>query len=140
MIQRQQTLWLLLATVCSILTFKFSFYAGEYVEEGTTTAVFKELDAASNLFLLVLTGASIFMSAIAIFLYKDRKTQLRLTLAGAVVAVIILVLYFKEVQSFQTGNFSLTALFTGGILIGYIMAALGIRRDQKLVKSLDKLR
>lgn len=136
MIQRQQTLWLLLAAVCSFLSFQFTFYTGHKVENN----IYAELDAASNFFLIILTAASIILSAVAIFLYKERKKQLRFTIGGIVVAVLILVCYFLEIKQFKDGRFSLTCIFAIAILLAYIMAARGIWKDEKLVKSLDKLR
>lgn len=138
MIQRQQTLWLLLASVASFLSFKFPFYTGNIVENNATR--FEELDGGSNFFLLILTGLSILVGAIAIFMFKDRKTQFKLALGGAIITVILLVLYFTQIKKFSTGNFALTAIIVFAILIGYIMAARGIRKDEKLIKSLDKLR
>lgn len=138
MIQRQQSLWLLLAAVSSFLSFKFPFYTGNIVENNMS--VFEELDGGSTLYLLILTGASLLISAIAIFLYKDRKTQLKLAIVGILIAVVLLIIYFSQVIKFANGNFALTAVFVFAILIGYIMAARGIWRDEKLIKSLDKLR
>jgi predicted MFS family arabinose efflux permease len=138
MIQRQQSLWLLLAAVASFLSFKFPFYTGNILENNMSR--FEELDGGSNFFLLLLTGASILLSAISIFLYKDRKAQLKLTFAGILIAVTLLILYFSGLKKFANGNFALTAIFAFAILIAYIMAARGILKDEKLVKSLDKLR
>lgn len=138
MIQRQQTLWLLLAAVCSFFTFRFPFYTGNIMKNNMS--VFEELEAGSNFFLLVVTGISILVAAIAIFLYKERKTQLKLAIGGIVISIILLILYFNAVSKFERGNFALTCVFTVGILAGYIMAARGIWKDEKLVKSLDKLR
>ena len=100
----------------------------------------KNWKAGSNFFLLILTGASVLISAITIFLYKDRKTQLKLAIAGILISVVLLILYFVQLKKFTNGNFALTAIFVFAILIGYIMAARGIWKDEKLVKSLDKLR
>ena len=138
MIQRQQSLWLLLAAVASFLSFSFHFYTGNIVESNFTR--FEELEGGSNFFLLVLTGASVLISAITIFLYKDRKTQLKLAIVGIMISIVLLVLYFTQLRKFSNGNFALTSILVLAILIGYIMAAKGIRRDEKLVKSLDKLR
>jgi predicted MFS family arabinose efflux permease len=138
MIQRQQSLWLLLAALASFLSFRFPFYTGNLLENKITR--FEELEGGSNFFLLILTGASVLISAITIFLYKDRKTQLKLAIGGILIAIILLILYFIELKKFTNGNFALTAIFVFAILIGYIMAARGIRKDEKLVKSLDKLR
>src|SRR4030095_3586064 len=85
MIQRPQSLWLLLSAVASFLSFKFPFYTGNIVESNLSR--FEELDGASNLFLLVLTGASLLIAAVTIFMFKDRKTQARLAIAGIVIFV-----------------------------------------------------
>ncbi|MEO8403663.1 MAG: DUF4293 domain-containing protein [Chitinophagaceae bacterium] len=138
MIQRQQTLWLLLSAVCSVLTLLYTFYSGN--EMVSTMSTYVELDSASNFPLLILTIISILLSVSAIFLYKTRKTQLKVVIAGIVLAVLILVVYFMEVKKFETGNFALTSVYAFLIPIGYIMAARGIWKDEKLVKSLDKLR
>ena len=138
MIQRQQSLWLLLAAVSSFLSFKFPFYTGNILEDNMSR--FEELEGGSNFFLLIVTGLSILISVIAIFMYKDRKTQFKLAIGGIMVAVILLVLYFSQLKKNATGNFALTADLVLAILIGYIMAARGRGKDEKLVKSLDKLR
>ena len=72
--------------------------------------------------------------------FKDRKTQVKLTITGALIAIALVVLYFLQVKKFTNGNFALTAVFVFAILIGYIMATRGIWKDDQLVKSLDKLR
>ncbi len=138
MIQRQQSLWLLLAAAASFLSFKFPFYTGNIVENNLSR--FEELEGGSNFFLLVLTGLSVLISFIAIFLYKDRKTQFKLTIGGILMAIVLLILYFTQIKKFSSGNFALTAVFAFAILVGYLMAARGIWKDEKLVKSLDKLR
>jgi Domain of unknown function (DUF4293) len=138
MIQRQQSLWLLLAAVASFLSFKFPFYTGNILENNISR--FEELEGGSNFFLLILTGASVLISAITIFLFKDRKTQFKLAIGGVVLSIILLILYFVQLKKFTNGNFALTAIFVFAILIGYLMAAKGIWKDEKLVKSLDKLR
>ncbi|MBL7741520.1 MAG: DUF4293 domain-containing protein [Chitinophagaceae bacterium] len=135
MIQRQQTLWLLLSTVCAFLTYKFPFYTGQ-LKEGK----YEEMDGASNFFLLILTAVSLLLSLITIFLYKERKKQLQFSIGGAVLALIILVIYFSGISNYEKGSFSITCLFAFAVLAGYIMAARGIWKDEKLVKSLDKLR
>ena len=80
MIQRQQTLWLLIATAAALLSFMFPFATGKEMEKNVLTD--KAIDAGSNFFLLILTGASLMISAVTIFLYKNRKQQLQLCLLG----------------------------------------------------------
>ena len=139
MIQRQQTLWLLLVVAASILSFLFPFYSGNKIGD-SNISTFDELTGGSSFFLLVLTGASVLISGISIFLYSDRKAQLKLMAGGILISIILIILYFVGIKKFQTGNFALTSVFVFFILIGYVMAARGIWKDEKLVKSLDKLR
>ena len=138
MIQRQQTLWLLLAAVASFLTFRFPFYTGNIIEENTK--VFKELDSGSNFLLLVLTIVCLLLSSIAIFLFKDRSTQLKLAIAGILVSIGLVIKYIVEMMKFDNGNLALTSIFALIIVVSFLLATRGIWRDQKLVKSLDKLR
>ena len=101
---------------------------------------FEKLVASSN-FILVISSAMLTAGCfIIIFLYKNRKQQLWLTVTAAVLSVINLVIYFTEVKKFASGTFSLSAVFAFAIPVLLILAARGIWKDEKLVKSLDRLR
>lgn len=138
MIQRQQTLWLLLATVAALLSFMFPFATGKGMEK--MLEVDKTLKADSNFLLLICTGASLILSAAVIFLYKDRKMQIKLCLAGLLLSVIIIVLYIMQMQKMTKSTLALFCILPFAMLAGYFMAFRNIRKDEKLVKSLDKLR
>lgn len=139
MIQRQQTLWLLLSAVCAFLTFKFPFYEGTRVNDANMVEA-ASLDSGSNFFLLIVTVAIILLSVVTIFMYKDRSFQLKLSAGGLLLSVILIVLYFVDVKKFSTGSITLWCLFSFAAAAGFVMAIRGIRNDQRLVKSLDKLR
>ena len=137
MIQRQQTLWLLLSTICGVLSYVLPFFSGtRQANNGIEKAI---IDADSTYALMILTGISVLLSFITIFLFKNRKLQLRLCLGGIFLSVLIIVLYFLEIKSLS-GSISLSSIFVFAILVGYIMALIGIRKDEKLVKALDRLR
>lgn len=138
MIQRQQSLWLLLSALSSFLSFKLPFYNG--TKKINNLIASAELDGGSNFFLVVFTGASFILAIVTIFLFKDRKLQLKLCYAGVGVSLLTLILYFVEMKKFETGSISLSCLFAFANIAGYVMAARGIWKDEKLVKSLDKLR
>ncbi len=139
MIQRLQSLWLLLAAIFGFLTFKLPFYSGSQTIKGIIQPDVR-LDAASQIFILVLTGAVILLCFIALFLYKNRKKQLTLTIINLILSIVLLALYFLQIQKFQTGILSLSCIFTLAIPIFLFLAARGIWKDEKLVKSLDRLR
>jgi len=140
MIQRQQTLWLLLATIAAVLTFMFPFATGEEVVEKTLMRQTAEIIAGSNFFTLILTIASIGLSFVTIFLFKDRKMQMRLCLLGLLIAIIILILYVMSMNKLIKPTPALWVILPLATIAGYFMAFKGIRSDEKLVKSLDKLR
>jgi hypothetical protein len=103
---------------------------------------FISLTAQSNLLLLILTAGVGIASLIAIFLYKNRKMQMRITLITLLVSLLNLGLYFAETQKYVPGEgkFDLSAVFAIFIPILLFLAIRGIRKDEKLVKSLDRLR
>lgn len=137
MIQRQQSLWLLLSTISAFLSYILPFFSGtKQVNDLIEKAI---LDGGSTFFLLTLTGASLILSLITIFMFKDRKLQFRLCIAGSILSILILLIYFNEMKNLS-GSLSLSAIFVFAIPFGNIMAAIRIRQDEKLVKSLDKLR
>jgi len=140
MIQRQQTLWLLLATAAAIGSFMFPFVIGDEIKDGNPMPVRATIDAGSSFLLLLVTGASLVISTVTIFLYKNRSQQTWLSVAGIFVTVGLLVLYIREMNRLTDPVLALSAVLPVIILFGYIMALRGIRKDDKLVKSLDKLR
>jgi hypothetical protein len=139
MLQRFQSLWLLLAAIFAFFTFKLPFYSGSRIIKAIRQPDVR-LDAASQILILILTGTVILLCFIAIFLYKNRKRQLTITVINCILSVVLIVLYFLEIQKFDTGIISLSCLFTLAIPIFLFLAARGIWRDEKLVKSLDRLR
>lgn len=139
MLQRIQTIWLLLAAVAAGLTFKLSFFSGNIIAADQTKK-FEALTATGNWALLILTGLLTGLILITIFLYKNRKLQIRIVLACIIVSLINLVLYYLQTKKFAEGNFDLTALLALVIPVFLILSIRGISKDEKLVKSLDRLR
>ncbi len=139
MLQRMQSVWLFLAAVSGVLTLKFSFFSGNMLDTNQSK-VFESLTAAMWIPLLILTVALVSGILIDIFLYKNRKLQLRITLLAILVSLVNIFLYYRETKKFVEGKYDLTAIFALAIPILLILAARGIYKDQKLVKSLDRLR
>ena len=139
MIQRIQTVWLFLAALCAALTFQFPFYSGNKMT-AANVQIYEKLVASSNFLLLIFTAGLTVGTIIIIFLYKNRKQQMWLTVVAAALAVINIIIYFTELKKFTSGNMSLTAIFSFAIPIFLILAVNGIWKDEKLVKSLDRLR
>jgi hypothetical protein len=139
MIQRIQSLWLLAAALCAALTFKYPFYTGNK-QTGENVTELNQLLASSNFFLLILSAVLTAGCVVLIFLYKNRKRQLWLTLTAFVISVINLIIYFSQIKKFVTGTFALSAVFVLLLPLLLALAARGIWKDEQLVKSLDRLR
>jgi hypothetical protein len=138
MIQRQQTLWLILSALAALLSFMFPFVTGKGIENNLP--VDKSIKAGSDFLLLIFTGASLVIAVITIFLYKDRKMQIRLSLLGMLIAAVIILLFILQMNKITQSTLALFCVLPFAGLIGYFMAFRNIRKDEKLIKSLDKLR
>lgn len=138
MLQRIQTVWLLLAGVFAFLTIKFAIYNGTKLTNGISE--YMPLSAGSNLLLLIFTVALGLLPLITIFLYKNRGLQIKLTLAALGVYIICSVFYFTAIKNFTQGAPSFWSVFYFLIPLCLLLAIRGIYKDQKLVKSIDRLR
>ena len=138
MIQRSQTLWLLLAAIAGGLSFAFPFVVGQQLIENNPVQVV--IDAGSNMFLLLLTGLVMLLAVITIFLFNKIKRQGWFSVLGIILSALLFVLYILEMQKLVNPVVALTSLFPVLIIAGFIMAWVGIRRDENLVKSSDSLR
>lgn len=138
MIQRQQTLWLLLSTVAAILSFMFPFVVGDEMQKNLP--VRNSVSAGATFFLLILTGASVILSTVIIFLFKNRKQQMQLCLLGLLLSAFIVVLYILKMNNLVKPTLALSCILPFAVVTGYFMAFRNIRKDEKLIKTLDKLR
>lgn len=148
MIQRVQTLWMILAAIAVFLTMKFSFYSGILALQNgvdSLTATLPDngyhfLTATDNFLILILTSALGTGIIINIFLYKHRSIQMRIIIVAIIVECLIVFLYFRETANYSQGNFSFWSILHILIIIFLIFAAKGIYNDSKLVKESNRLR
>lgn len=138
MLQRIQSIWLLLAAIFSAVTFRFPFYTGDWLKDEIQSPI--DLNAQTTIWLTLLTVLTGVIAFVTIFLYDNRKLQLKLCYLGMFVNVLLLVLYFMEVGNFTSGTIALWCIFHFAILGCYILAARAIYNDEKLIKSMDRLR
>jgi len=142
MIQRIQSVWLLLAAICGFLATKAPIFSGTLANNSAI-----DLVAANSLLLFAVLVGIACLCCIAIFLFKNRPIQIRLCMVNIILAIGAIALEVKNVEDFKTGPpaiakgaYQLGALLPILIIIFLIMAIRGIYKDQKLVKSLDRLR
>lgn len=141
MIQRVQTIWLLIASALGFVEIKAPLYEG--VLAGQTV---KELTANQSLPLFALTAAVAVLALVTIFLYKNRSAQMTLIITGIFVSAALIGLEvwqenkFQQINGIQKGSFEWGALLPVAIIISLLLAARNISKDNKLIKSLDRLR
>jgi hypothetical protein len=153
MIQRIQTIYLLIATILmtiTIFTPIAQFFDG--TQEYTLTA-FALKDAAgvtaqSTIYMGILLALAGVLPFVVIFLFKNRQLQIRLCAAEIVLLVGSLVVmgiyYYLSHRIFDAAN-GIISIKVGIVMpiLAIVFVALAIRsifRDEVLVRSLDRIR
>lgn len=139
MIQRIQTIYLLLSAV-SLLVLLFLPVGYQEAESGIVANV----GMSSNLATFILSILSAVVALLAIFLFNNRKLQLRITSIQILLSVLTLgsLALFQYVSGkdlITTPNYIPYVLAVFGAVFG-ILAYRGVDADDKLVRSMDRLR
>ena len=150
MIQRIQSLYLLAVTIAAVVMMSapighFVTPSKQIFEMGTLLIA----DAAGNPVnyepwpLFVLLQAVAILSLVTIFLFKNRLLQIRLTVISTVLLLVYCLAAFTYVFTLKGESVFVPAwtvcLPPIGIILNW-MAIRGIRKDDNLVKSYDRLR
>lgn len=154
MIQRIQTLFLLVAAIFGILTFFTPFWSysgidfvytfdamGVKLSSGTPQVLY-----VSTLPIIVLLALSIVMNFVTIFYYKNRLIQLKINSFNMFFTLIIIGTIFLWVPYMIKESISAEEKWGYGLLLPVvsfvflILANIFIRKDEKLVKAADRLR
>lgn len=136
MIQRIQSVWLLIASIVTFLTLKLSFYSGTYLPDN----LYHQLNGTENMTLMIPTIGLGVVTLITIFLFKNRITQLWLCIVAIVLDVLLIFLYFRTIKDFTRGDYAFTAVLHIIIIVALVLAARGINKDEKLIKDSNRLR
>ena len=130
MIQRVQSLFFFFSAICSI-TIVYTF---PVLQDSTTSYLLKEHFADARLFVFLSAALSIF----AIFQFKNRKRQQLIASISRLmitVAFFLIVFLHREEEVFGIGMILLLVPY-----ITLIIANFFIKKDEKLVKSADRIR
>ena len=133
MIQRIQSIWLLLASAAAFTVLRFPFYY-------TPTPFALEINGSSQYSTLISLAFSACLSVITIFLYGNRMLQLKVVLVNFLLSILIGYFIYTIVIANPGGGFTLTSLALFIIPVFQILAMIKIYQDDKLVKSTDRLR
>ena len=149
MIQRIQSLWLLLASGAAVLMFFFpviqltpenALYIHQY--DSISIAGIDNF-IQSGYIVAGLLGIIALLSFIGIFLYKKRALQIRICtfISLLVIFLVGLISYF----SLSSGNkiaatIGLSAILPIIIFIFVLMARRALKKDEELIRSVDRIR
>jgi len=158
MIQRIQTVYLALAFIAIALLFAFplaQFFAenGAYIFSvtGLKNMVPGEPEAFSSLIflpILLLAIGIALLVLVAIFSFKNRPYQVKLTNFGVIFSVILILSIFfiyvpmieKKISIVPDYSKSWGIYIPLIVLVLIVMANRAIKRDERLVRSADRLR
>ena len=143
MIQRIQSLWLLLSALSIILLSKLSVYNGK-LPDGTK----KELLVSESLIMMILALLMIILPLIAIFLFKNRPGQKKLIWLHILLNLLLLLFFWisqdsfvsEQQPEFTSSGYGLAVFVPVISMILDILAYRGISADEKLIKAADKFR
>jgi FtsH-binding integral membrane protein len=141
MIQRKQTIWLLLASLTAFLLTIIPLYAATLSGEAI-----RKFMATESLLLFVVAVVTALIGFISIFLFKNRSLQLKMSVVGLLLSLGFIALEVWKIDEFRQNNLSLKGTYYWGALLPflvalfYFLAAKYIRKDEKLLKSLNRLR
>ena len=157
MIQRIQTVWLLVASLTLFLLFLFPYL--QYFDNFGTAMVIKVtgiyqgvsegvIQVKSFILQTIVTVVLALLPLVTIFNYKDRKKQLQICYLN-IFLVLLLGIWFYVTSSNAVAevnktlaieNIGIGALLAPLDIVFLFLAAKGIRNDEKLIKSVDRLR
>ncbi|MBN2667164.1 MAG: DUF4293 domain-containing protein [Bacteroidales bacterium] len=155
MIQRIQSLYLLLTSIASVLFLSGNFLSffndsgsGIFMNyRGIWTAGQEEAlqNLENQIIIPVIVLLIIILSVVAILLYKNRKLQIKFVLAtvllSAALTALTAWLAYSAGEKYQAVlNPGIRTFLPLIILIFSILAYRGIRKDENLVRSYDRLR
>ncbi len=152
MIQRIQSVFLLVAGLLHVLLFKVSFYTAQFytaqLESSTVryTAWQHENitthEIHTNLIHIIIQFALLGFTLFTIFSYKNRKEQMKFCwylFLGTVLSFLFPV-YAIFTANYSEYHFGFGAYVLGIAAILYICAYFFIKKDEDLVRSIDRLR
>ncbi len=141
MIQRIQSLWLLLAGVAGLITYKMPLWTGKLLSGAE-----KPFVGTESLALFAVIVLTCILGFVTIFLFRDRKLQKNLSLLGMFLSMGIIALEFFIVDDYKKSmgilesSWKIGAIMPILMVVFFFLAYRGIRSDEKLIKSVDRLR
>ena len=153
MIQRKQSLFLLIGTIVMALLYFFPIaefmvnttnYYFNFIEIATVVDTKKEI--IGNVYpITILLSIIVMISWVTIFLFKNRTLQLRLITINVFLKIGFLILtgfyIYKLSNAFDSDLYlQMSFIYPVIAIILDIMASKGIQKDLNIIKSYDRIR
>ena len=142
MIQRKQSLYLFIAALLNAGVFYFDLYKTHTVVNGADTL--GQLRVGDHFPSLLAALVMTLLPFITIFMFANRKRQIAMSFVSilAVISFISLVLarVGRITPAPSSGTYWVGSVLPVISIVFLFLAIMGIRRDEKLVKSVDRLR
>lgn len=131
MIQRIQTIYLLIASIAfALLSFKIPFWS--------LNDEFMYAQNDNKLYLLLIT--LFVFSLIGIFLFKKRIVQMKLLRLSILIEFVVLVRLFLTYKELNTPLDAKVFFLLMSAFVALLLAYRGVKKDENLVRSVDRIR
>ncbi len=145
MIQRKQSLFLFIAALLNACLLVVPLY--RWYEVVVNVDVMHELRVNDHYPSLIIAMVIILLPLVALFMFRNRKRQLALSAVSIVSTIGFITLMLSRVTQLSNmtptpvrGTYWIGAILPIISILLLILAIMGIRKDDKLVKSMDRLR
>ncbi len=145
MLQRIQSIWLFIAASINTSVIFCDLYRWHDTLNGVDMK--HEIRVSNDFPMLLVTLICAILPLITIFMFKNRKRQIGLSVFSIVSVGGFIAIMLAEVTSktkvnptVASGTYWVGAVLPIIALVFLILAIVGIRKDDKLVKSMDRLR
>lgn len=142
MIQRIQSIWLFVAALLNALVFGVDLYRWEALSGGVIAPL--PLRVGDHYPSLILVVTMTVLPIITIFMFKQRKRQMAMSAMSLVATGAFITMTLNRVGHLQvpqaTGSYWIGSVLPLVADVFLILAILAIRKDDRLVKSMDRLR
>ena len=131
MIQRIQSIYLTVAIIAmALVSFKvpvWTFNEDLFMAQDDTK-------------MFILTIAGFVLSVLALFMFKNRKFQMKLIRLAVLTEMVIGVRLFMLIREFDASLNTNCILLLAFAFVALIMAYKGVKKDDDLVRSVDRIR
>ncbi len=147
MIQRIQSIFLLVAIAFQVWLLKVNFYNAMVNSNDVYYSIWQSINMVSNeihtnLIHIALQFILIGLTLVTLFNFKNRKQQMKfcLYLILGTILSFVFCLYNLYTTNYSEYHFSFGTYLISLVVILYISAYFFIKKDDELVKSADRLR